>query len=92
METDDKKTLEAFSKFIVDRGMAVPSILFLESVKYLSFFGSQSMLFLGPIITAFINEKKYYKLADLIEDKQNIEFVITEIERLSLKKTSNKSI
>ena len=68
------------------------SIFFLESVKYLSFISSQSMLFLGPIITTFINEKKYYKIADLIEDKKNIEFVITEIERLSLKKTSNKSI
>ena len=92
MEIEDKKTLEAFAKFIVKRGMSVPLVFFLESIKYLSFISSQSMLFIGPIITSFINEKKYYKIADLIEDKNNIEFVICEVEKLSIKKTSSKSV
>ena len=66
---------------IVLRGMAVPAIFFLESTKYISFIGSQFMYACGPVITSFINEKKYYNIADLLEDKNNIEFLIQMIEK-----------
>ena len=68
---------------IVERGMSVPAIFFLESAKYMSFIGSQILIFLGPIATCFINNSKYYNFAEIIEDKDYIELLIREIEKLN---------
>ena len=79
----DQNIISTFAKEIVERGMSVPAIFFLESTKYISFIGSPFLVFLGPLATCFINNKKYYNLAELLEDRSNIEFLINEIERLS---------
>ena len=60
-------------------------------MKYLSFFGGQLMIFFGPIITAFISTDSYYKFAELLEDKKNVELLLLEIERLeSVSKNRDK--
>tara|TARA_B110000014_G_scaffold239942_1_gene207712 strand:+ start:622 stop:906 length:285 start_codon:yes stop_codon:yes gene_type:complete len=84
-DSEVKEKLTKFAKKIVDRGMAVPSIFFLEMGKYASFIGSQTMIFFGPILTAFIKSEKYYNFAEILEDRNNIEFLLLEIERLSAK-------
>lgn len=82
---EHQKTISNLAKEIVDRGMSVPAIFFLESTKYISFIGSQFLVFLGPIATCFINNKKYYNFAEILEEKGNIEFLLNEIERINLK-------
>ena len=91
-DSEVKEKLTKFARKIVDRGMAVPSIFFLEMGKYESFIGSQTMIFFGPILTAFIKSEKYYNFAEILEDRNNIEFLLLEIERLSAKnpKLENK--
>ena len=78
----DKQLISNLAGKIVRHGMAIPAIFFLEMVKYLSFFGGQLMVFFGPIITVFIPSHSYYKIAELLEDRKNVEFLLTEIERL----------
>ena len=78
----DKELISNIAQKIVRHGMAIPAIFFLEMVKYLYFFGGQLMVFFGPIITAFIPSHSYYKIAELLEDRKNVEFLLTEIERL----------
>ena len=80
MNNDEKNLLSDFAKSIYERSLSVPAIFFLESTKYLAFVGSQFLVFLGPVVTSFINEKKYYQIQNLLEDRQNIEFLIDEIE------------
>ena len=80
-----KDILNKFAKEIVDRGASVPAIFFLESTKYISFVGSQLLVFLGPIATSFVNNQKYYQFTELLEDRDNIEYVVSEIERLNIK-------
>ena len=77
--------LNKFAKEIVDRGVSVPAIFFLESTKYISFLGSQFLVFLGPIVTSFVSTQKYYQFTELLEARNNIEHVIREIERLNIK-------
>ena len=84
----DKQLISQLAKKIVRHGLAVPAIFFLEMVKYLAFFGSQLMIFFGPIITVFIASHSYYKYAELLEDKNNIEFLLTEIERMESEKNN----
>ena len=51
----DQQLISQLAKKIVRHGLSVPAIFFLEMVKYLAFFGSQIMIFFGPIITVFIS-------------------------------------
>ncbi|MEE2859025.1 MAG: hypothetical protein VX820_04840 [Candidatus Neomarinimicrobiota bacterium] len=85
----DKQLISKLAKKIVRHGLAVPAIFFIEMVKYLSFFGSQLMIFFGPIITVFIASHMYYKYAELLEDRKNVEFLLVEIERLEKKKNES---
>ena len=85
-DSSDKELITNLAKKIVRHGLAIPAIFFLEMVKYLSFFGSQLMVFFGPVITVFITSNLYYKYAELLEDKNNVEFLLLELERLESKK------
>ena len=85
-DSSDKKLISNLAKKIVRHGLAVPAIFFIEMVKYLSFFGSQLMVFFGPVITVFITPSLYYKYAELLEDRKNVEFLLLELERLESEK------
>ena len=85
MKNKEKDILNNFANTIVDRNLVVPAIFFLESTKYISFIGSQFLVFLGPIATCFINNKKYYNFTEILEKKSNIDFLLNEIERINLK-------
>ncbi|OIO59249.1 MAG: hypothetical protein AUJ47_10695 [Candidatus Marinimicrobia bacterium CG1_02_48_14] len=78
----DPAILTRVAQKIVDRGMMVPAILALEMMKPLSFIGSQALVFVGPILTAFVRAQTYYELTELLEDYHNVEFLVCEIERL----------
>ena len=80
---DDQKIISSMAKEIVDRGMVVPAIFFFESTKYISFIGSQLLVFLGPIATCFINNNQYYNYVKIIEKRSNIDFLLNEIERIN---------
>ena len=91
MENKEKLLLTDFAQKIVEKKLSVPAIFFLESTKYLAFLGSQMLVFFGPIITSFSNSKKYYKIANILEKRSNIEFLISKIESHQLE-IQNKSI
>ena len=80
MENEEKELIKNYAKKIAEKNLSVAAIFFLESTKYISFVGGQALIFLGPLFTVFINEKKYYKFIELLEKKENIEFLICEIE------------
>ena len=87
----DKNLISDLAEKVVSRGMAVPAIFFLDMMKNLSFFGGQLMVFFGPIITAFISSQSYYKFAELLEDRNNVEFLLVEIERIESDKKKKES-
>ena len=86
----DKQLISNLAGKIVRHGMAIPAIFFLEMVKYLSFFGGQLMVFFGPIITVFIPSHSYYKIAELLEDRKNVEFLLVQIEQLEEMRKNEK--
>ena len=79
---DDKDFLTGIAKKIIELKLVTPSIFFLEMVKPLNFIGSQTMVFFGPIISAFVKTDGYYKAAEIFENHNSVEFLIQEIERL----------
>ena len=61
--------------------MTVPAILFLESVKPLSFVGSQALHFFEPMVTAVFTVPDYERFAALMERRENLEALLVAIER-----------
>ena len=66
---------------IVKRKLTVPAIMFFESVKPLSFVGSQALVFLQPIVQAFLNRKEYDEIVLMMEERENVEKLLCEIEK-----------
>ena len=83
MKNTEKTTLTEFAKKIVNKKMSVLAIFLLESTKYISFITGQALVFFGPILTLFVKDKKYYDFINLLEKRENVEFLISKIEDLN---------
>ena len=82
MKKNDKNILTLFAEKIVDKKVSVLAIFLLESTKYVSFIAGQALIFFGPILTLFIEDKKYYDFIALLDKRENVEFLISKIEDL----------
>lgn len=60
--------------------MTVPAILLLESVKPLSFLGSQALVFFEPMVRAFFTVPDYDRAAALLERRESLEALLVRIE------------
>ena len=80
MNHQEKKIMDLYAKKVIDRGMSVPAVFFLEMFKYLSFIFSQSMILFGPLATIFLNSKRYYEVSDILSNRNNVEYFICQIE------------
>lgn len=72
--------MDRLAEFAVSRRMTVPAILFLESVKPLSFLGSQALYFFEPMVRALFTVPEYERFAALMERRENIEVLLVKIE------------
>jgi hypothetical protein len=68
------------AKKIVERDLAVPAIIFLESIKPVSFLGSQMLVFANPVISLIVQSGDYYRFIRMVEDRENIEKITVAIE------------
>ena len=82
MKHTEKKIMNLYAKKVIDKGMSVPAVFFLEMFKYLSFVFSQSMILFGPLATIFIDSKRYYELSDILSNRNNVEYFICQIEKI----------
>jgi hypothetical protein len=77
-----EQLLEKLAHKIVDLRMSAMAIFILESMKPLSFVGSQVMVFFQPIIQTFFEFRDYETIQEAIEHRENIEHFIRRIETL----------
>lgn len=76
-----EQIIETVAEKIVRFRMSVPAVLFLEMSKPMSVLGSSALVFFGPFITLFADSTKFYQFTELLEDRENIEKVISAIEK-----------
>jgi hypothetical protein len=81
LEEYETDLIRKLADFVVRRNMSVPAIMFLESARPLNFVGSQAMVFFKPIISRFFTSVEYDKLATILERREVIDLLITEIEQ-----------
>ena len=72
---------ERVAAFIRRHGLVTPAVLYLESMRPLSFVGSQFMHVMSPAVTTFLSSSDWDALATLLEDRRGLEYLLTRIER-----------
>lgn len=73
--------IESLAQRIEALGLTTPVIFLLEANKPLSFLGSQAVLILQPLLNIAFDQKASQEIANLLEDRQNIERLIRRLER-----------
>jgi len=78
---EDDRLFDRIAEATVRYRMTVPAILFLESVKPLSFVGSQALYFFEPMVRAIFTVPDYERFAALMERRENFEALLVAIEQ-----------
>jgi hypothetical protein len=92
---EEDELLKKIAMKMHDLEMEIPAIIFLETVKPLSFIGSQMGRFLlAPFLPILGDELELTgaKLIRIFENRQNMEKIIQHIEELARKKEDRKRI
>ena len=84
---EQEQMLDKIAQTIVRRGMSVPAVLFMETLKPLNFIGSQALVFFGPVIESLFPKNGVYDFAELMEDRDNVDRLLLKIEELESRKT-----
>ncbi len=90
LSVEERAAITRVAKRIVDMGFVTPAVFFLEMVKPMSLLGSHFLVFIGPLVSAFLRADRYYRATELLEEPKNVEFLISEIERLEKEKQFKK--
>jgi len=77
---EDRALFAKLGAWLATRRLETPAILFLESVRPLSFVGAQGMYFLEPFARAIFDITEYERMARLLERRPNIEVLVRAIE------------
>jgi len=83
LNSDDQALLEKVATAIVNRRMAEPAVLFLESAGPMNFLSSQALHFLAPILDMACDASEIQQAATLLERRDAIPRLIELIEARS---------
>lgn len=78
---EQQAILEKVARGIVRRRLTVPAIFFFEICKPINFIGSQLLYSFSPFVQAFLEGNEYKKFALIIERDENVEKLISLIEK-----------
>ena len=82
--------VDRVARFIVRFGITVPAILALESMRPISFVGSQFMHVLSPSVATFLSSSEWEAMAGLLEDRRGLDYLIEHIETLNKEETERR--
>ena len=82
LSPEENLVVDKVARKVVEKGMTVPAILFLESVKPLNFIGSQALVFFEPIVQTLFNFNDYNTFQTALEKRESIEVLLLRIEEL----------
>jgi hypothetical protein len=81
LSAEDAALLERVAVAVVDRGMAVPAVVFLESAGPMNFLGSQALHFFTPILEVIFPQRDVERVAQLLERRDTLSRLTVLIER-----------
>ncbi|MBN2565764.1 MAG: hypothetical protein JXB46_08635 [Candidatus Eisenbacteria bacterium] len=87
---EHKEIMDRFARKIIDWRMTAPAVLFLESAKPLSFLGNQALIFFQPMVQSIFNFKTYDEVVEILEDRDNLEYLLSRLEQLEAERTRDE--
>ncbi len=79
--TDKERDLaRRVARKIVDRGLGLPGVLFIESARPLNFVGSQALAYFEPIVRGLVDWDDYTRFRVMLERRGSVELVLGAIE------------
>lgn len=72
--------LDKVATAVVRRGLETPATLFLELHRPWTFFGSQGVFFLAPILGPMVGMQVIHRLGALLHDPENLDRLLDRIE------------
>jgi hypothetical protein len=81
-----REIVDGLCRRIVDRGLALPAILFLESSKPLGPAAAQSLLFLQPWFEIVADRSQLHLLATFLDHRGSFEYLCRRLEDISATK------
>jgi len=80
----DKELIDKYAKKIVDKGWGTIAILWLDGTSYLSNIASQMLHVINPTLNMIPYISTIFKdsnqVAEILEEKENVEYFLTKIE------------
>lgn len=80
LSREDELLLDRMAAVVVSRGMAGPTVLFLESLGPMNFLGSQALHFLTPILAMVCSARELEQAARLLERRDALPRLVAMIE------------
>ncbi|HEV8481165.1 MAG TPA: hypothetical protein VGR66_10265 [Candidatus Eisenbacteria bacterium] len=80
LREEDEALLVKVAERVARLHMEMPAVLFLETVRPLSFVGSQAMVFFQPFAQAIFPWTQYERFTELMADRENLERLTRLIE------------
>ena len=81
MTEQDGVMLDELADAITRRHLATPALFFLESMRPLSFVGSQMMVFLRPMVSmVWTNPQRWDQLQRVLEERGSVEELARRLE------------
>ena len=80
LSADDLAMLDRMARAVVQRRMAGPALVLLESLRPLNYVGSQCLYFLEPLVGSFVSTSDYDRMARILEQRESIPHLIDAIE------------
>lgn len=81
LSAEDVALLERVAVAVIARRMAVPTVVFLESVGPMNFLGSQALHFFTPILEVVFPQRDIKRVALLLERRDTLSRLTVLIER-----------
>jgi len=81
LSAEDVALLDRVAAAVVAREMAVPAVMFLESVGPMNFLGSQALHFFTPILEVVFSQRDVERVALLLERRDTLSRLAALIER-----------
>lgn len=86
--TDEERDLaRRVAQKIVDRGLGLPGVLFIESARPLNFVGSQALAYFEPIVRGLVDWDDYTRFRVMLERRGSVELILGAIESAEAERT-----
>lgn len=87
---EQRAIIDRLCRQVVARGLSVPTLIFLESVRPLNYISAQTLQFFAPILSVVADRRACDDLAEFLEHRGSVDFLCRRIEELEKSSTINE--